>query len=80
MYAEGQVTMLQDVYNLLLLQRLEPRWVNGELHVDEYGRAFAVTEHPDGVAVCKRTTTAADDKVFAYICEEPDQALAALRS
>jgi hypothetical protein len=65
--------MLQNVYNVLLLRRLAPRWVEGEIHVDVGGRAFAVAHHPAGVAVRRRTTDAAAD-----VYEEPADAFAAL--
>jgi hypothetical protein len=64
--------MLQDVYDRLLLHRLEPRWVGDELHVDVFGRRFMVADHPGGVAM--RTLTVTAPVVF----EEPDEAIAAL--
>jgi hypothetical protein len=71
-YAGGE-PMLQNVFNVLLLRRLEPRWVEGEIHVDVRGRAFAVAHHPAGVAVRKR---AADSAAEVY--EEPGDAFTAL--
>jgi hypothetical protein len=64
--------MLQDVYDRLLLHRLEPRWVDGELHVDVHGRAFAFTDYPGGVAV--RTLAVRAPVIFRH----PDDAIAAL--
>jgi hypothetical protein len=65
--------MLQNVYNVLLLRRLAPRWVEGEIHVDVRGRAFAVARHPTGIAVRTRTTGSP-----AEVYEEPGAAFVAL--
>jgi hypothetical protein len=65
--------MLQNVYNVLLLRRLEPRWVEGEVHVDVGGRAFALAHHPAGVAIRRR---APDSPAEVY--EEPGDAFTAL--
>jgi hypothetical protein len=70
--------MLEDVYELLVLRRLAPRWVDGEVHVDVRGRAFAVADHPVGVAIVKRPTARPDAKVYANVCRAPDQAIAAM--
>jgi hypothetical protein len=64
--------MLQDIYDLLLLHRVEPRWVDGEVHVEVHGRAFALSDYPGGVAV--RTLAVRDSAILRH----PDDALAAL--
>jgi hypothetical protein len=51
--------MLQDVYERLLLRRLDPRWVGDELHVDVHGRRFMIRGRPDGLSV-RTLATAAD--------------------
>jgi hypothetical protein len=65
-------TMLQDIFDRLRLRGLEPRWVDGELHVDVHGRAFAFADHPDGAAV--RTLAGTAPVIFRH----PDDAITAL--
>ena len=64
--------MLHDVYVRLLLHRAEPRWINGELHVEVFGRRFTLVDHPNGVAVRTLAATA------AVVFESPEEALAGL--
>jgi hypothetical protein len=66
--------MLQDVYELLLLRHLEPKWIGNELHVDVTNGAFALADHPEGVAIRRRQA----DKIMARVYPEPDEAIAAL--
>jgi hypothetical protein len=66
--------MLQSVYDMLVLRRLAPRWVADEVYVEVRGRAFAIDEHPHGVAV--RDWRA--DKILAHVYPEPDEAIASL--
>jgi hypothetical protein len=70
--ARKENPMMRDVYDRLLLRRLEPRWVGNEVHVDVHGRAFALTDYPGGVGV--RTLTATAPVVFRH----PDDAIVAL--
>jgi hypothetical protein len=70
--------MLQEVFDLLLLRRLEPRWVGGELHVEVRGRAYALADYPGGVAIRKAETRTPDEPIFANVCEEPEEAITAL--
>jgi hypothetical protein len=64
--------MLQDVFDLLLLHRLEPRWVDGEVHVDIFGRRFMIGDRPGRVAVRTLATTA------PVTFDDPEDALAAM--
>ena len=69
---EGGYCMLQDVYDRLLLRRLDPRWVGREVHVDVHGRRFMLADRPGGVAVRTLATTA------PVTFEDPEDALAAM--
>jgi hypothetical protein len=66
--------MLQDVYELLLLRHLKPQWIGNELHVDVNDGAFALADHPGGVAIRPRKA----DKILARVYPEPDEAITAL--
>jgi hypothetical protein len=72
------MAMLKDIYELLLLRRLDARWVGAELHVDVRGSGYAVVDHPVGVAVRKRRAAKVDEKTFAYVCQGPGEAISAL--
>jgi hypothetical protein len=64
--------MLQDIYERLLLHRLEPRWGGGEVHVNIDGRRFMLADRPGGVSVRSLSSTA------PMIFDNPEDALAAL--
>jgi hypothetical protein len=64
--------MLQDVYDRLLLHRLEPRWVAHEVHVDVFGRRFMLADRPGGVSM--RTLAVTTQVAF----DDPEDALAAM--
>jgi hypothetical protein len=64
--------MLQDVYDRLLLHRLDPRWVSGEVHVEVFGRRFMITDRPGGLAVRTLVTTA------PVTLDHPDDVFAAM--
>ena len=66
--------MLQDIYELLLLRHLEPKWVGNEVHVDVHDAAFALADHPGGVAIRQKRA----DWILARVYPEPDEAIAAL--
>jgi hypothetical protein len=66
--------MLQDIYELLLLRHLKPHWIGSELHVDVNDGAFALADHPGGVAIRPRQA----DMIMARVYPEPDEAIAAL--
>jgi hypothetical protein len=70
--------MLQHVYDLLILRELTPRWVGAELHVDIQGRAFSVVARSPGVVVRKRRTATQSEKICPDVCEDVDEAIAAL--
>jgi hypothetical protein len=69
--------MREDVYELRVLRRPAPRSVDGEVHVDVRGRAFAVADHPVGAAILERPRSRPDDTVYANVCRAPDQAIGA---
>jgi hypothetical protein len=69
--------MLQDVYDMLLSGRLEPRWVEREVHVEVRGRAFAVAGHPRGVTIRKQHAASSAETV-ADVCTDTAQLLSAL--
>ena len=64
--------MLRDFCTQLLLWRLDPRWFDGELHVDVQGLAFAVAAHSRGMAIRR------EDETTSQVYEDPGEALAAL--
>jgi hypothetical protein len=70
--------MLQEVFDLLLLRRLEPQWVGGELHVQIRGRAYALANYPGGVAIREADMKTPDESIFASVCEQPEEAISAL--
>ena len=65
--------MLEDLFDLLLLRRLDPARVDGDVHVDVLGRSYAVAEHPLGLSVQRRVPQA-----VAIVCEGIEAALAIL--
>jgi hypothetical protein len=69
--------MLQDVYDALRSRRLDPRWVEEEVHVEVRGRAFAVAGHPHGVTIRKRHVASPAESVVD-VCTDTDQLLSAL--
>jgi hypothetical protein len=68
---------LQDVYDMLLSGQLEPRWVEGEVHLEVRGRAFAVAGHSHGVTIRKQHAASPAETV-ADVCTDTDQLLSAL--
>jgi hypothetical protein len=64
--------MLRDFCTLLVLRRLAPEWIGGEVRVDVAGRQFVLADHPFGVVVRE------EPEEVAVVCEDPDDALAAL--
>ena len=64
--------MLQDVFDRLLLRQLEPRWVDGEVHVQVLGRRFMIADRPGALAV--RTLAGTTPVMF----DDPDDVLAAM--
>jgi hypothetical protein len=77
MAASSGATMLRDVYNMLWSGGLEPRWVDGEVHIEIHGRSFAVAASPHGVTIRKQHM-ASPAEMIADICADMGQVRAAL--
>jgi hypothetical protein len=64
--------MLEALYERLFLSWLDPRWVDGEVHVDVSGRRFMLAERPTGISMRTLSTT------HPVIFDDPKDALAAM--
>jgi hypothetical protein len=64
--------MIHALYERLFLCWLDPQWVNGEVHVDVFGRRFILAETPTGISM--RTLAVTAPVTF----EDPDDAWAAM--
>jgi hypothetical protein len=77
MAASSGAIMLRDVYDMLWSGGLEPRWVDGEVHVEIRGRSFAVADSPRGVTIRKQHI-ASPAETIADVCGDRRQVLSAL--